>query len=235
MIELEIDAKPLAERAEQLGAAADQLPFIFMTVMNDAAFKARQVLTEVTWPSHVQVKNRQFISAALRVEKATKDNPAIRIYDVLGKANLKQHAYGGIARPIRSRQFAIPMPGFGRFSLGDASLRSPALLIEKGEPFIAGIVRKLKGKKRRKSRRKVDVLRSVRITPKGIFVGKGGRLHLAFAFKRSVTIPSQVPFDQDFRYTVTEAVRTGFDDKVVRAMQSAMLQTTRKIGRKLII
>jgi hypothetical protein len=127
------------------------------------------------------------------------------------------------------------MPGFGRFAEGDRSKASPALLIEKGEPFVAGIVRRLKGKKRRKSRRKVDVVRAVRITPKGIFVGKGGRLRLAFAFKPSVNIPSQVPFDQDFKYTMTEAVRTGFDDKVVKAMQSALITTTRRVARKLII
>jgi len=191
-ITLNVDA--FLQKAKQLNDSLDQLPFALSTMLNDAAFAARRVLTEVTWPSHVTARNRTFISASLRVEKATKSNLRIKIYDVLGRGKLKQHATGGSAQPQRSRVFAIPIPGrVQRTTRGVASKDRPRNLVTNSR-------------------------RAVRITPKGIFVGEHGRLVLKYAFKPSVFIHKDVPFYEDFAYTIGHHCRTSFAEHMARAV-----------------
>jgi hypothetical protein len=59
--------------------------------------------------------------------------------------------------------------------------------------------------------------RALRITPRGIFVGKGGRL---YAFKASAAQPADVPFDREFREAMTAELRISFPASLARAMAS---------------
>jgi hypothetical protein len=196
MIEIEIDPRPFVERTEELGAKVDQLPFVLAGLMNNAVFNARRVLVETTWPSHVQVRNKNFLSASLRVDTATKTKLEVRIYDILGnRGHLYEHAKGGTERPFRSRRFAIPISDkIKKTSRGIPERLKPSAIIANTPK------------------------RALRVTQTGIFVGQGGRLHLMYSFKPTVDQPADVPFYQDFAYAMTEDMRAGFDEKMKQAM-----------------
>src|SRR5579885_536205 len=104
---VEIDAADFIKAADQLGAAADQLPFIMSLALNRAALDTRQHLVQVTWPRSIVQRNPSFIRAALRTEFSTKRDLQVSIYDALGRANLKAHAEGGTKVP-RGRALAVP-------------------------------------------------------------------------------------------------------------------------------
>jgi hypothetical protein len=63
--------------------------------------------------------------------------------------------------------------------------------------------------------------RDVRVTSKGIFVGRGGKLKMMYAFKSSVRISRDVPLNEAFAYTVLEQMRTGFPRAMAYAMATA--------------
>jgi hypothetical protein len=190
-----IDAKPFVERTKELGANTDQLPFVLMQLLNDAAFAARRVIVESTWPSHVQVRNKSFISASLRVDKATKDNLSIRLYDVLGRGHLLAHARGGTVRPFKARLFAIPVNSrIKRTTMGVSARDKPRAIMARTPK------------------------NALRVTPRGIFVAKGGKLEMMYALKPSVSISRSVPFFEDFAFAVANDMRTSFDTKMAAAM-----------------
>ena len=59
----------------------------------------------------------------------------------------------------------------------------------------------------------------VRVTDKGIFIGKRGRgLVMAYALKSQANQPKDVPFREDFELVMRESARTNFP----RAMKQAM-------------
>jgi hypothetical protein len=103
---LKLDLKDFERKARDLGAAIDQVPYALKNVMNDAAFGARLHLADDIWPGHVMVRSKNFMRAALRVDKATKGKLEVAVYDSLGRANLKKHATGG-TKTARG-QFAVP-------------------------------------------------------------------------------------------------------------------------------
>ena len=57
MFELRFDWSAFDKQREALGAAADQMPFVLAGLLNEGAFKARQVWINQTQPSHVQQRN----------------------------------------------------------------------------------------------------------------------------------------------------------------------------------
>jgi hypothetical protein len=121
----------------------------------------------------------------------------VRIYDVLGnRGHLLEHARGGTERPFKSRMFAIPSQ--------DAKVRRTARGISQRDTPSAIIANTPK--------------RALRVTPGGIFVGKAGRLHLIYSFKAQVTQPKDVPFYEEFAYVMNNDMRTGFDEKMAKAM-----------------
>lgn len=195
MIDLEIDCRAFERRAKELHAQIDQVPYALALAMNVAVKNTRQVLVQDTWPSHVTQRNTGFIGRALRTNFANKRNLRVEIYDSLGRAHLMLHDVGG-TKQAKGR-LAIPPPGaVSRSSSGVRKSQRPRAII-------------LSTPKR-----------ALRITDKGIFVGKGGRLHLMYAFKTSASQPADVPFDQDFREAMTVELRTSFPAALAKAMAS---------------
>jgi hypothetical protein len=191
--------------SELMKGAASQLPYVIANLLNDGAFKTRQVLVNNTWPTHVQVRNARFISAALRVEKASKNNLEVAIYDSIGHAHLQAHAVGGTKR-VSGPRIAIP----------DAdNIRVGANGVFKSQTPQAIIARTPK--------------RALRITRAGIFVGRSGRLRRMYVFRSSIPIQATVPFYQDFKYIMNNTIRTGFAD----AMNFALKKRGEQILRRL--
>jgi hypothetical protein len=169
------------------------VPYALSLALNKAAQNTRQVLVQDTWPSHVTQRNSVFIGRALRTSFATKHNLRIEIYDDLGRAHLKLHDIGGTKRA--KGRLAIPPTG--------AVVRTSSGVRKNQRPH-AIVVNTAK--------------RALRITPKGIFVGKGGRLQLMYAFKPSAAQPADVPFTEDFRHAMTVELRTSFPAAMAKAM-----------------
>ena len=195
MIDLEIDCRAFERRAKELHAQIDQVPYALALAMNKAAKNTRQVLVQDTWPSHVTQRNSSFIGRALRTNFASKRNLRVEIYDSLGRAHLKLHDVGG-TKQARGRLAIPPAGAVTRSSSGVRKSQRPRAIV-------------LNTPKR-----------ALRITDKGIFVGKGGRLQLMYAFKPSAAQPADVPFDQDFREAMTIELRTSFPAALAKAMAS---------------
>lgn len=108
MIQVEFNLGQVAERARQLGAAVDQLPYVLATTLNEAADKTRQTLIDA-WPGYVHARNASFIGASLttRGARASKTDLSVAIYDKLGRGHLKLHAEGGVRAPV-GQHLAIP-------------------------------------------------------------------------------------------------------------------------------
>jgi len=191
---VQFDLGDVERLMRQVESAVDQVPFVMSQLLDDGAFKARQVIVSDTWPDHVHMRNASFITAALRVEKSTKRNLRVEIYDVLNRAHLKLHAEGGIKQGGAHR-LALPLPGSVHYTAhGIPASERPAGVIASTPK------------------------RALRLTRRGIFVGAGGRLHLRYSFKSSVTQPHDVPFYEDFEYVMRESMRTGFADAMRKAM-----------------
>lgn len=193
VIELNFRIDKFEAKAAEIGGALDQVPFALSLALNDAARAARQVLVQETWPKHVTQRNSAFIGRALRTVFATKHSLRVEIYDDLNRGHLALHATGG-TKEARKR-FAIPVKGrIARTAHGVRSDQTPTAIIA--------------------NRSKRDV----RITPRGIFVAEGGKLHLMYAFAAKVFQPKDVPFEEDFATAVVNEVRTSFPEAMKRAM-----------------
>jgi hypothetical protein len=194
-VKVEFSIKDFISMSEQMKGIESELPYVIANLLNDGAFKTRQVLVSDTWPSHVNVRNASFISAALRVDKASKSNLEVAIYDSIGHGHLQAHAVGGTKR-VAGPRIAIP----------DATnIRKGARGVWRSQSPKAIVARTPK--------------RALRITSRGIFVGRGGQLHRAYAFRPSVQIKASVPFYEDFNYVMNNAIRTGFKDAMNYAMK----------------
>ena len=60
--------------------------------------------------------------------------------------------------------------------------------------------------------------RALRILPHGIFVGKGGRLRLAYAFKKLAHQEQDVPFDYAWNTIYRSEMRKAFPTALEKAM-----------------
>lgn len=203
MFEISFNIGAFERAAERLNVASyDQVPFAVSQALNQAVVNTRRVLTESTWPEHVTVRNRAFIGRALQTKFATKRDLRVAIFEdasrTNGRANLLLHADGGTKRPLQG-QLAIPPKGlFRRGPKGISQGNKPKAIIAKTPK------------------------RSLRITSKGIFVGKGGRLQLMYAFKPSARQPADVPFRQDFYESMMRDVRAGFPNAMSNALRTAL-------------
>ena len=194
VFEFKFDASQFYDAARNLSAAADQVPYALSRALNDAGVDTQNLLIQSTWPRSVQVRNPTFMRAALRHKAAMKHNLAFEIYDALGRASLALHAKGGTKTP-RGAHFAIPV-GATRGAHGVAKRDRPAALIAR------------------------TPARELRITGSGIFTGSGGRLKLRYVLKASTPQPADVPFHQDFEYSMRQGLRTGFPLRIRQAMQT---------------
>ena len=193
---IQLDFSDFERKANELSAAADQIPYALSRSLNQAATDAQTVLIVQTWPKSVTMRNSSFMRAALRRKDSTKHNLTVEVYDSLRRANLKMHAIGGTKSP-KGAHFAIPnQTDIKRGSSGVGKAYRPSALIARTPK------------------------RALRITSRGIFVGKGGRLHLKYALKSSTPQPANVPFYDDFRTAMVNGVRTAFPDFIKQAMKT---------------
>jgi hypothetical protein len=200
MISLSFDFSSFERKAKEIGGAIDQIPFALANAMSSAAFKVREILIDDTWPRHVEVRNRNAIRQALRVEKAKKKNLRVAIVGSGPSAqrlNLKAHAEAGAKRPLKGRRLAIAPTG---------TVHRGARGVPKGERPTAII--------------NTTPKRALRITDRGIFVGQGGRLHLRYAFTPTARIKADVPFHEDFNRALRAELRRTFPIAMAKAMKT---------------
>jgi hypothetical protein len=183
--------------ARDIDHAIDQMPFAISKALNDAVKNTRDRLAEETWAQHVEVRNRHFMRNALRIERSTKRNLRVALVDIRGRANLKQHAEGGVSRPLHGRRFSIPLKGtVRRTARGVTASQTPKAIIASTPK------------------------RALRVTAKGIFVGKGGRLHKKYAFAPAAHVKKDVPLREDFARFMVEELRVTFPAAMKLAMQT---------------
>lgn len=194
---LVIDMRDFERRARQMGIFAnDQLPFAIANTLNDTMFKdTRPHIIGPTWASAFVTRNKGLPRASIRVEKASKGKLSAGVYDALGKADLAKHATGG--GKTHSGTLAIPN-------------RSVIRLHARGKtPWARELDRKI-------PKRALRVIKG-----KGIFVGKGGRLHLYFSFANSAHLDKRFAFYEDFARVSLRGVATRFPAHIQRAISSS--------------
>jgi hypothetical protein len=191
---VKLDFSDFERKAAELSAAADQIPYSLSRALNQAAEDAQSVLILSTWPKSVHVRNASFLRAALRRINSTKHNLQVEVFDQLHRGNLQKHAIGGTKSP-KGAHLAVPID----VSLGSSGVRKsdrPAALIAR------------------------TPRRALRITRRGILVGKVGRLHLKYALRSSIPIPADTPFYEDFETAMRNGMRTAFPVWLKKAMQT---------------
>lgn len=196
MINVAFDMREFTKKAHQMGIfRADQLPFAIANTLNDTMFKdTRPQIIGPTWAAAFTVRNRGLPRAAINVEKASKGKLSAGVFDALGRADLAVHARGGAK--THSGRLAVPV-------------QSRVRLHARGKtPWAKELERRFGTK-------------AVRKTPKGLFVGKGGRLHLYFAFKGGASLDKRFRFYEDFRRVSEAGVARRFPAHAQRAVATA--------------
>lgn len=198
LISLSFDFSQFEKRAREIGGAIDQVPYALSNALNDAAFKARQSIITETWPQHVQVRDRNFLRNALRVEKATKRGLRVAVTtegsEAGQRAHLPLHESGG-AKPAR-KNLAIP----------DSKNVQPR---RTGR----GVPKNLRPAALANSFRKGDVIFQR--------VGrKGKQLKQMYVLRPSARIKPAVPFHRDFNRVMTAEVARAFPKAMAKAMAS---------------
>jgi hypothetical protein len=198
-MKFKLNLREFERAAEDLGAASDQTPFALSVAMNRAVQDTRRYLIERTWPSSVQVRNKGFIRAALRMEFATKGNLHVAIFDQIGRGHLKEHAEGGTVRAKRGK-LAIPTKNIRRTMHGVARNQKPRALqgafkTKRGD----AIVQPIGGRKRR---------------------GRTRKLRVMYLLRRAVRIKQDVPFHRDFKQQMREGMMKHLPAAIERAMNT---------------
>jgi hypothetical protein len=197
MFEVKIDYSDFQRVAGNLSLVQGQIPYALSRSLNDANESAQTVLILNTWPRSVKVRNPSFLRAALRRKSSTKTDLTVEIFDTLNRGSLKMHAVGGTKTP-RGAHLAIPN--------------------EAATPRGAGGVRKPDRPRALIAR---TPARSLRITPRAIFVGKSGRLQLRYTLRTTTPQPADVPFYEDYAIAIREGVRTNFPIWLRKALATA--------------
>ena len=189
---ISFDLSGVEKQIVAMGGALEQIPFAISRSLNAAAFNARNVLVQSTWPTHVQVRNARFIGAALRVEPSNKHDLVVSITDARmnGRGNLALHARGGVK--VARGLVAVPQEFIKRGSRGVVAKQRPAVLpnaFKRG-----GVILQRVGK------------------------GKASVLRIAFALTGRARIKKDVPFVADF----ATAMRNDLVANIPAAMLKAM-------------
>ncbi len=98
--------KKLSRSLDQLGKK--QLPFAFSKTLNDTMFAVRKHVVEKTYPRSVQVRDRRFFSAIMRIDKSHKTRLTTTLRDIEGRDYLQVLTKGGIKRPRGGGHLAVP-------------------------------------------------------------------------------------------------------------------------------
>jgi hypothetical protein len=211
VIDLQFDMRSLERRAQEIGGALDQLPFVIMKSLNEAADKTRDHLINQTWPSSVQVRDPRFMDAALttRGERARKDTLRVTIYNKSGRGQLGLHDTGGVK--MAKGRLAIPTAnikakrGAGGVPKGMRPMNLPNTFI-KGDVIYQRV-----GKYWKKGKRK----------SMSAFAGRDQR-HLVPVYKLApnARLRADVPFTIDFRHVMTREVHAAFSTWMATAMRT---------------
>lgn len=197
MITLDLDLSAFRRAAQQMQAAQDQVPFALASALNTAAFRMKDTVLPEVWAEHVTVRDPGFLRGSLRVEKATKRNLSVAVFDNRRRASLLAHAKGGTK--FAKRQLNIP-PSTGK-------------VVTRGRSGVP------------KRQRPAAILantpkRALRVLPHGIFVGEGGRLWLRFSAKTSASIKRDVPFFESWQRVMAAEARWLFPAAMKKAMRT---------------
>jgi hypothetical protein len=199
-VAVDFDFSQVARRAMDLGATADQIPYIMALALNGAAETTRSFLIQNTWPSSIHTRNRSFMNAALTTKgsRATKGDLTVEIYDKLGRANLALHAKGGTRR-ARVSNLAIPSSvNVQRMSGGAVRTNQQPKTLQNS--FKRGrFIFQRQGRSTRKA---------------------SGRLKLMYTLKPAVPIRQDVPFYHDFAEVMRAALTRDLGAAVIRAMST---------------
>jgi hypothetical protein len=196
MFEIKFDLSDLEKKVAALGTAVEQIPFTLSLALNTAVKNTKEALVRNTWPQHVTQRNAAFINRALQIDYSKKYNLRVEIYDDLGRANLSLHLFGGTASP-RSGRFAIPSStAVTKTAQGVRSSQRPRAITNS---FVANL----------------------RGHGDAVWKRVGGRnLKLMYVLKPSNRVLADVPFENDFRETMADALRTSIPAAMVRAMRT---------------
>ena len=164
MFEIKFDFSQFERKATELQAAIDQVPFAASRALNQSLINVKRVIV-AEWPRYVTQRNASFISAALAMKFRKKTDLRVELYDKLGRGNLAQHARGGISKPKKANQFAIPVNG--------------------------AVTRTARGLR---TGQRPSNLKGAFVTSKGVFQRIGRNVQLMYVFKPQVTIKKGYAF-----------------------------------------
>jgi hypothetical protein len=196
MITVELELREFTKKARQMGIFKDdQLPFAIANTLNETMFRdTRPQIIGPTWSAAFTVRNAGLPRAAINVEKASKGKLSAGVFDALGRADLGVHARGGAK--THSGTLAVPQ-------------QSKVRLHARGKTTWAKELERRFGK------------RAVRKTSKGLFVGKGGRLHLYFSFAGGASLSKRFAFYEDFERRSVAGVAQRYPANIQRAVSTA--------------
>jgi hypothetical protein len=192
---LTLDFSEFERRARELEGAPDQVAFALANALTSAAFRMKDEVLPEVWAQHVTARDPGFIKGSLKVERATKRNLQVVVYDARGRAHLGLHAKGGTKQA--KRQLNIPP------SSGKVVRRGRGGVYKSMTP--AAILRN-------------TPKRALRVLPHGIFVGEKGRLWLRYSAKPSARIRADVPFVESWNRVLREEARRMFPITMKKAM-----------------
>lgn len=184
--------------ARDIGGAKDQIPYAISQSLNDAAFKVRDHFINETWPQHVQVRDRNFIRNAMRVDKADKRKLVVAVTtegaSAGSRAHLALHDTGGTKQAK------------GRLAIPDPKIR--------GRRGAKGMTQSLRPANLANAFVKGDVIYQ------RIKTGKKKGLRLLYVLKPQATMKADVPFRRDAEAVFRREVRASFPKRMMAAMRS---------------
>jgi hypothetical protein len=194
-MDLQLQCEDFKVLADHLAVAAQgELPYALSLMLNDAAYDTKIALVEDTWPSHVHVYNHNFLSAALVVVLASKEDLEVSIVDRLGRGHLKQHETGGTKTAAKA-ELAIPITAnTTRTASGSRPLPrqiANSVIIDRGR---GPVIYAQTG------------------------YGKAKRIKAMYVLRPSVTISAMVPFTTDFNSSMIDLTRAAFPKAMAKAM-----------------
>ena len=190
-VEFKFDFTAIERAARDLGAVADQIPFIMSLTLNRAVVSTRDYLVGHTWPQSVVQRNPGFIRATLHMDFSTKRHLEVQIVDRLGHASLKELAEGG-TKTARGGNLAVPSRNIRRGPHGAPKSQKPRALAN--------------------SFKKDDKI--FQVTGRG----KSRKVQVMWFLKKSVPIPKAVPFYEDFEREMSSNVMKELPGAVIKAM-----------------
>jgi hypothetical protein len=190
---VDFDLSGFVRRAQELGSAADQVPFALSLAMNRAVRDTREHLIAQTWPRNIKQRNPTFIRASLTTEWAKKNDLEVSIYDKLERGHLLLHAKGGTRQPqMGRRHLAVPSRNIRKGAHGAPKAQKPRNL--RDAVVFNNIIFQQTGSK------------------------KNRKLKAMYFLKTAVRIPKRVPFFEDFADQMKQHLNQELPGAVRQAM-----------------